>query len=200
MNRRKFLGLSALASAGALVAPQTTMASVKEDVSGTKEGKMDIRTLGKTGLKMPILSMGVMRADNPAVVRAAYNSGITFFDTAHGYQRGRNEEMLGEFFKDKDRDSFIIATKVKPDLSSGNFEAEYEEQMNLSLRRLQMDYVDIFYAHAIESTGILNDPRLVKTLKNLRKMGKSDTSDFLLMPINRRRLTKRLRPAFTKFV
>lgn len=80
--------------------------------------------------------------------------------------------MLGEFFKDKDRDSFIIATKVKPDLSSGNFEAEYEEQMNLSLRRLQMNYVDVFYAHAIESTGILNDPRLVKTLKKFKKDGK----------------------------
>jgi predicted aldo/keto reductase-like oxidoreductase len=173
INRRKFLGLSALAG-GAMVVPQTAMASVKEETTGTKDGKIAVRTLGKTGIEVPILSMGVMRSDNPAVVRAAYNSGITFFDTAHGYQRGRNEEMLGEFFKDKDRNSFFIATKVKPDLSSENFEAEYEEHLNTSLRRLQMDYVDIFYAHAIENTGIcvLDDPRLVKVLKKFKEEGK----------------------------
>jgi predicted aldo/keto reductase-like oxidoreductase len=169
INRRKFLGLSVLAGTGALVAPQTAMASVKEE---TAKAKMDIRVLGKTGLKMPILSMGVMRADNPAVVRAAYNSGITFFDTAHGYQKGRNEEMLGEFFKDKDRNSFIIATKVHPNLSSANFEVEYEEQMNTSLRRLQMDYVDVFYAHAIADMDILSNPRLIKMLKKFKEEGK----------------------------
>lgn len=173
INRRKFLGLSALAG-GAMVVPQTAMASVKEETTGTKDGKIAVRTLGKTGIEVPVLSMGVMRSDNPAVVRAAYNSGITFFDTAHGYQRGRNEEMLGEFFKDKDRNSFFIATKVKPALSSENFEAEYEEHLNTSLRRLQMDYVDIFYAHAIENTGIcvLDDPRLVKVLKKFKEEGK----------------------------
>ncbi|GHT71311.1 aldo/keto reductase [Bacteroidia bacterium] len=172
INRRKFLGLSALAGAGALVAPQTAMASVKGETAMVEKQKMAIRTLGKTGLKMPILSMGVMRADNPAVVRAAYNSGITFFDTANGYQKGRNEEMLGEFFKDKDRKSFTIATKVHANLSSNNFETEYEEQMNISLRRLQMDYVDVFYTHAVENVGILSDPRLIKMLKKFKKEGK----------------------------
>ncbi|MDR1631372.1 MAG: aldo/keto reductase [Dysgonamonadaceae bacterium] len=171
INRRKFLGLSALAGVGAWVAPQTATASVKGNTDAN-ENKLAIRKLGNTGLNIPILSMGVMRADNPAVVRAAYNSGITFFDTAHGYQRGRNEEMLGEFFKDKDRSSFIIATKVHPNLSSSNFEVEYEEQMNTSLRRLQMDYVDVFYAHAIENTSILSDPRLISTLKKFKEEGK----------------------------
>jgi len=55
-----------------------------------------------------------MNADNTSVVRATYNSGITHFDTAHGYQNGRNEEMLGEFFADKPRDSFIMVTNLYP--------------------------------------------------------------------------------------
>ena len=173
INRRKFLGLSALAGAGALVAPQAAMASVKEEPTNTKKPKMATRVLGNTGLEIPILSMGVMRADNPAVVRAAYNSGITFFDTANGYQRGRNEEMLGEFFKDKDRNSFIMATKGKANLSSDNFEAEYEELMNTSLRRLQMDYVDIFYAHAIDNQEDFANPRLIKMLKKFKDEGKA---------------------------
>ena len=76
--------------------------------------EMITRTLGQTGLELPILSMGVMRADTPNIVKAAYDSGVKLFDTAHGYQRGKNEEMLGEFFKDRSRDSFTIATKVIP--------------------------------------------------------------------------------------
>jgi predicted aldo/keto reductase-like oxidoreductase len=169
INRRKFLGMSVIAGAGAVIAPQTAVASVGEQA---KEKKMATRTLGKTGMKLPILSMGVMRADNPAVVRAAYNAGLTHFDTAHGYQNGKNEEMLGVFFKDKDRKSFTIATKGKANLKSDNFEAEYEAQLNTSLQRLQMDYVDIFYTHAVEEVGIIGDPRMVNILKKFKKDGK----------------------------
>ncbi|MDR1436757.1 MAG: aldo/keto reductase, partial [Candidatus Symbiothrix sp.] len=148
MNRRKFLSFSALAGAGAMVVPQIAVASVNRNTGKKEEKGIVTRVLGKTGLEIPILSMGVMRADNPAVVRAAYNSGLTHFDTAHGYQNGKNEEMLGVFFKDKDRSTFTITTKGKANPNSEHFEAEYEELLNISLRRLQMDYVDIFYAHA----------------------------------------------------
>jgi predicted aldo/keto reductase-like oxidoreductase len=169
MNRRKFLGLSALAGAGAMVVPQLTLASVK----GKKEvATIPTRILGKTGMEIPILSMGVMRADNPAVVRAAYNSGLTHFDTAHGYQKGKNEEMLGVFFKDKDRSTFTVATKGKANPNSENFEQDYEELLNTSLRRLQMDYVDIFYAHAIENLEDVSNPRLIAMLKKFKEEGK----------------------------
>jgi predicted aldo/keto reductase-like oxidoreductase len=171
INRRKFLSISALAGAGALVAPQVAVASVKRQKE-EDEDTISTRILGNTGMEIPILSMGVMRADNPAVVRAAYNSGITHFDTAHGYQNGKNEEMLGVFFKDKDRSTFTIATKGKANLKSDNFEAEYEELLNTSLRRLQMDYVDIFYTHAIEDLGSLNNPRLLKILTKFKEEGK----------------------------
>ncbi|MDR3340872.1 MAG: aldo/keto reductase [Candidatus Symbiothrix sp.] len=169
MNRRKFLSVSAIVGAGAIMAPHAAVATVS---AKNENGAIPTRVLGKTGLKIPILSMGVMRADNPAVVRAAYNAGLTHFDTAHGYQNGKNEEMLGEFFKDKDRSTFTIATKVKANLRSPNFETEYEEQLNTSLRRLQMDYVDIFYTHAIDSLGELNDPRLLKMLQKFKSEGK----------------------------
>jgi predicted aldo/keto reductase-like oxidoreductase len=169
INRRRFLGMSVIAGAGAVIAPQTAVASVGEQA---KEKKIATRTLGKTGMKLPILSMGVMRADNPAVVRAAYNAGLTHFDTAHGYQNGKNEEMLGVFFKDKDRKSFTIATKGKANLKSDNFEQEYEELLNTSLQRLQMNYVDIFYTHAVEEVGIIGDPRMVNILKKFKKDGK----------------------------
>lgn len=171
INRRKFLSISALAGAGVVVAPQAAFGSPRKQEK--KEVKaIPTRMLGKTGLEIPILSMGVMRADNPAVVRAAYNAGLTHFDTAHGYQNGKNEEMLGAFFKDKDRNSFTIATKVGPNLKSDNFEEEFENQLNISLQRLQMDYVDIFYAHGPGDTETLKDPRLINILKKFKREGK----------------------------
>jgi predicted aldo/keto reductase-like oxidoreductase len=167
INRRQFLSLSALAGAGAFI-PQIAKASSNE-VAAKK--KIPTRKLGKTGLKLPILSMGVMRADNPAVLRAAYNSGITFFDTAYGYQNGKNEEMVGEFFKDKDRSTFYIATKGNPGRRD-DIEAGFEEMLNTSLRRLQMDYVDIYYAHGLRSTDDVKNPKIINALKKFKSEGK----------------------------
>jgi predicted aldo/keto reductase-like oxidoreductase len=172
INRRKFLSISALAGASTVVPQMIGHKSAMTAPVDDAEKKIVTRLLGKTGMEIPILSMGVMRADNPAVVRAAYNSGLTHFDTAHGYQNGKNEEMLGVFFKNKDRNTFTIATKGKPNLESNNFEHDYEELLNTSLRRLQMDYVDIFYAHAIGDTDIVNDLRLLKMLKKFKAEGK----------------------------
>ena len=170
MNRRKFLGVSALAGVGAMVVPGVATAASSVN-SGTQD-KFPTRKLGNTGMEIPILSMGVMRADNPAVVRAAYNAGITHFDTANGYQKGRNEEMLGDFFKDKDRNTFTIATKGKANLGSETFEADYEELLNTSLRRLQMDYVDIYFVHGIDNPDDLTDPRLINVLKKFKDSGR----------------------------
>jgi predicted aldo/keto reductase-like oxidoreductase len=172
VNRRDFLRLSAAAGAGAMIAPATAASVLKTaDVSKTNEFPM--RTLGRTGMRLPILSMGVMRADNPNVVRAAYNAGVTHFDTAHGYQNGRNEEMLGNFFKDKPRESFTVATKGKFQYPlKDSFEADYTALLDLSLKRLQMDHVDIFFTHAIEKPEELTDERVINLLKKIKADGK----------------------------
>ena len=171
VNRRNFLKISATAGAGALfLNPAEPLAAVK--VNNTP--KMPTRVLGNTGLVLPILSMGVMRADNQSVLRAAYNSGIFHFDTAHGYQNGKNEELVGSFFKDKPRESFLVATKVKAHYPySDNFETEFTRMMEISLKRLQMDYVDIFYSHALQEVGEVNDPRMLAVLSQFKKEGKT---------------------------
>ncbi len=169
VNRRHFLRISALAGAAAIAAPQ-----VQALAATAPKANFPSRTLGRTGIKLPLLSMGVMRADNPNVVRAAYNAGITHFDTAHGYQNGRNEEMLGAFFKDKDRSSFYIATKGKMKYPlTETFEQDYTAQLDLSLQRLQMKYVDWFYAHDLQSAEQVKDPRLVAQLKKFKDDGKT---------------------------
>ena len=165
--------LSAATGAGLVISPAVAKAG---NPHAMQNSPFPMRKLGSTGMTLPILSMGVMRADNPNVVRAAYNSGITHFDTAHGYQNGRNEEMLGNFFKDKPRNSFTIATKGKFDYPlKDSFEKDYTALLDLSLKRLQMDYVDIFYTHALDSRndlGDVNDERILSLLKKFQNEGK----------------------------
>ncbi|MDR1601553.1 MAG: aldo/keto reductase [Tannerella sp.] len=173
LNRRDFFRLTATAGAGALFMPDTAAASLKINHAYRKVNEFPQRTLGRTGITIPILSMGVMRADNPNVVRAAYNAGITFFDTAHGYQNGQNEVMLGNFFKDKPRDSFCIATKGKFDFPlKDSFENDFTALLDLSLKRLQMDHVEIFYTHALNRIEQVTDERIINLLKKFRADGK----------------------------
>ncbi|MDR1864988.1 MAG: aldo/keto reductase [Bacteroidales bacterium] len=167
VNRRNFLRLSATAGAAFALKPAGIQAA---EVAGS-ETKMPERTLGRTGIKLPLLSMGVMRADNPAVVRAAYNAGIFHFDTANGYQNGKNEEMLGEFFSGKPRDSYILATKVKTGTGE-NAAAQFLEKFETSMKRLKMEYVDILYFHALSSPDEVNFPGVVETMVKLKKSGR----------------------------
>ena len=176
VNRRDFLKLSATVGAGALLAPAAVASAMegKTIVSATQENNFPTRILGRTGVKMPILSMGVMRADNPNVVRAAYNSGIFHFDTAYGYQNGRNEEMLGNFFADKPRDKFFIATKMKLNYPlRDDFEQQFNAGLDTSLKRLKMDYVDIFYAHSIPTREQVVNERIVAAMKKIKEDGKA---------------------------
>lgn len=172
VNRRDFIRLSTTAGVGAMLAPGALAARADQPVA--KENEIPVRTLGRTGVKLPILSMGVMRADNPNVVRAAYNSGMFHFDTAHGYQNGKNEEMLGKFFAGKPRESFFIATKGKIDYPlKEDFEQTYTDLVDLSLKRLGMDQVDLFYAHAFSKPEEVKDPRVIAALTKLKEDGKT---------------------------
>lgn len=172
-NRRNFLFLGATATLG--MATQVVAAPKEKKKKKNKEKKKKhiiYRTLGNTGIELPIVSMGVMRADNPNILKAAYELGIKHFDTANGYQDGRNEEMVGQFFKDIPRDQVIISTKIHPPkegLSTEQFLAKFEE----SLKRLQMSYVDILYLHVCNDRAYTLDPRYTEALKRAKESGKA---------------------------
>ncbi len=171
ISRRDFLKLSA-AGVGSLLLPKTIAGAMT--AGDPAPGPYPVRELGRTGIRLPVLSMGVMRADNPNLVRAAYNSDIVMFDTAHGYQNGKNEEMLGRFFEGKPRESFCLATKVKSRYPFGeNFEQEFMEKADLSLQRLKMEYVDIFYAHDLKTVEEVRSERLIAALQKLKSEGKA---------------------------
>ena len=182
LNRRTFLKTSVLGAAGAFVGNRLVGAEKLSPVSmGRKEGKVIRRKLGNTNIELPIVSFGVMRADNPALIPAAIEAGYEHFDTAHGYQNGNNEKMLGKVLKDYPRDSFTIATKVPPEekdrktghLLSGSTKKAFLEKLDISLKRLQMDYVDILYAHSMSSRQAVEFEPILDALQTAKKQGKA---------------------------
>jgi predicted aldo/keto reductase-like oxidoreductase len=172
LSRRGFLK-TGIAGAGLVAISPSLLSS-----PSVQENNVVYRTLGKTGLKVPVISFGVMRSDNPSLCKAAYDKGIRLFDTANGYQGGNNETMLGNLFKEFKRDSFILATKVKPSTdregkpTDQTTPEKFLELFNISLSRLQMDYVDILYVHDISNPELLEYKPIINTIKKLKKDGK----------------------------
>lgn len=162
--------LGAAVTAGFAASP-SHVSKAAGTTSSKPDAKIITRNLGNTGISVPIVSMGAMRADNPNILKAAYNLGIKHFDTAHGYQEGRNEEMMGEFFKDKPRDSFVVATKIHP--SGDASTQDFLDMLEVSLERLQMDYVDILYLHAVNNEEYLHNPKFMKAMKQAKEEGKT---------------------------
>ncbi len=181
-NRRGFLKSSVIGATGIVVGQNALGRTTKTNIPEKEENaKIVYRTLGKTGIKLPIVNMGVMRADNPNLVKAALAKGITHLDTAHGYQGGRNEEMLGKLLVDYPRDSYTIATKIRQpgsDRQTGLYSDEATEEtflnmFEISLKRLKLEYVDILYHHMPGSgEATLHEPTL-NAMKKLKKSGKA---------------------------
>lgn len=168
-NRRFFLKTSVLGATGTVFSNKIMGSEPVDSLhQGEKQGKIVVRKLGKTGLKLPVVSFGVMRSDNPNLIKAAMVAGIKHFDTAHSYQNGNNEKMLGEVLKDYPRDSFTIGTKIKSEEKSG-----FLEKLDTSLERLKMDYVDILYLHALSSREDVLSAANLDLLQTAKKQGKA---------------------------
>jgi aryl-alcohol dehydrogenase-like predicted oxidoreductase len=119
---------------------------------------MDYKNLGKTGLKVSRICLGAMNYGDPVteaeaikIVKDALSMGVNFFDTADGYGGGKSEEILGKALKGE-RQSVVIATKTgaptgsRPN-DSGLSRRHIMQAVEQSLKRLQTDYIDLYYAH-----------------------------------------------------
>jgi len=179
-TRRTFIRTSAVGM-GAAVLASTAPASLRQAALQEKSSskKLITRKLGKTGIELPIVSMGVMRSDNPGLVKAALEAGMVHLDTAHAYQEGKNEKMLGEVLKAYPRDSFVISTKIVPDEHDKDAsdisvpKADFLEKLDISLKRLQMKYVDILYLHGAPSREVALAAPYLEALKEAKASGKA---------------------------
>src|SRR5882757_8147620 len=142
---------------------------------------MDYRRLGRAGLKVSEICLGTMTFGNGAdqaeatrMVSAMLDAGGTFFDTANSYVGGTSETMLGEALKGR-RHEAIIATKVfnpmghRPN-DSGMSRLHIKQQIEGSLKRLQTDYIDIYYVHHVDHATPLEE--MLRALDDLVRQGK----------------------------
>ena len=186
VTRRGFISTAAtgLVSAGLLgVAGRKAFAGEeKQDEKAMKSEapkKILHRKLGKTGIEVPIVSMGVMNSDNPALVKASYELGIRHFDTAAYYMEGRNEEMVGKVIGEMGvRDKVVIGTKIfhpgqRRETKPADIKKRIPELCDISLKRLNMDYVDILYIHNLKEVGVATNDDIIEAMLKLKEQGKA---------------------------
>ena len=147
---------------------------------------MQKRTLGKSGLEVSALGFGCMgisfgygpatsREEGLAIIRAAVDSGVTFFDTAEAYGPLTNEELVGEALGPA-RDRVVIATKFGFKFDGGkqvgldSRPAHIREVADASLKRLKTDRIDLFYQHRVDPNVPIED--VAGAVKDLIRQGK----------------------------
>ena len=127
------------------------------------------RTLGRTGLKITIISFGAMLTPEPEVMKIAFDHGVNYVDTARRYMGGKNEEIVAKALKGM-RDKVYVATKISP--ASTSKESIFKD-VETSLKALETDYVDVIQLHNLtgREDRIFN-PEIRETLLRLKEQGK----------------------------
>ena len=127
------------------------------------------RTLGRTGLKITMISFGAMLTPEPEVMKIAFDHGVNYVDTARRYMGGKNEEIVAKALKGN-RDKVYVATKISPASTS---KENIFKDVETSLKALETDYVDVIQLHNLtgREDRIFN-PEIREALVRLKEQGK----------------------------
>ncbi len=145
---------------------------------------MQYRRMGRSGLQVSEIALGssiLYPGDNTphdvgiACIRRAFELGINFFDTADAYERGQNEQVLGEAMRDLPREQLVVATKCwypvwDGPLGRGLSRKHILEAADASLRRLQTDYIDLYQAHQYDEQTPIEET--LSAMDHLVRQGK----------------------------
>ena len=156
---------------------------------------MKYTKLGNTGVDVSKICLGMMSFGKPGnenglfpwakdfedakpIFKKAVDLGINFFDTANIYQLGTSEEVTGKLIKEfgLDRDDIVVATKVRMVMRPGKpnggglSRKEIMSEIDKSLKRLQMDYVDLYQIHRLDP--LTPKEEIMEALHDLVKSGK----------------------------
>jgi len=157
-------------------------------------GSVRYRQLGSSDLQVSEISLGswltygggVERERAEACVAKAFEVGINFIDTANVYAGGRAEEFLGEVLTARQRDTYVLATKVffqMPNGDRGLSRGQILKQIDASLARLRTEYVDLYQCHRYDWSTPLEET--MEALTEVVKAGKARYLGFSEWPVEK---------------
>jgi len=168
-DRRTFIktmagGAVALRSslAGLFGAGQTAPARLEKD-------GMSYRRLGRTDLLVSEISLGSSPLPDPILLRALVDRGINYIDTSHNYDNGNAERQIGRLLKDVGRDKVHVATKFH--VAPRDTPASIMASVHGSLRRLDVETIDVLMIHGAEAADVLVDERVLAAYEQLKREG-----------------------------
>jgi aryl-alcohol dehydrogenase-like predicted oxidoreductase len=166
-SRRSFLAAGLTLPAAALASTTRPFSPKMPPFKIAPEPAVELkyRTLGNTGLKVTSLGFGCMITSDPSVIEKAADIGISYFDTARGYQGGNNERMVGAALKNKRKD-IVLSSKSH----AGTKDAALAD-LDTSLRELGTDHLDIWYLHGKTKADQITD-ELLEAQQIAKKAGK----------------------------
>jgi predicted aldo/keto reductase-like oxidoreductase len=180
-SRREFIKAGLAGIAGASIFARCSSRDTKSD-DQPKERKIVFRTLGRTGLRLPVVSMGSSYAIE--LVHMALDEGIAYIHTSSTYQERNHERILGDVFQDRPRDSFVIGTSPDLHYEFGSGDRSMDLGLNAdpdlilqsiegSLRRLKLEYIDIYYLCSIDRVETACHEPYMRAFEKLKKSGKT---------------------------
>ena len=173
VDRRSFLRLGAVTglAAGIPINAAADGGPSSASLLVSTQGVKNYVRLGRTEFKVSDISFGSfpLRYGEEHVVHHAIDQGINYFDTAESYGEGTSETVMGRALKGK-RDKVYVATKIGA--GSRDSAASMMQRLDESLSRLQTDYVDIFFNHAVNDISRLKNEQWSKFADKARSQGK----------------------------
>jgi uncharacterized protein len=170
LNRREFLKVGVLGTTSAILggnalARAAAYCSAEEPFAFPNPV---YRTLGRTGLKITVVSFGAMLTPEPEVIKVAFDHGVNYVDTARKYMGGKNEEIVSTALKGR-RDKIFVATKTQPSSVSA---ADIINDVETSLKALETDYIDVIQLHSLTGKDRIFMPETREALMKLKAQGK----------------------------
>ena len=173
INRRNFLKTIGAAGIGSVFASGNSIAGPNEPNTPPKSKESEFpqvprRKLGKTGVEVPCLSLGVMfnAVENQIILKNSLKWGVNYWDTANGYAGGNSEAGIGKYLSknpDVRKDLFIVSKAKAKSI------AELEQMYALSLKRMNTDYIDLYFGvHGLSDPAELTD-ELRQWVENAKK-------------------------------
>ena len=162
INRRDFLkiGVAGAATLG--------LVGVENLLHAEPAAAPVYRTLGRTGLKITTLSFGAMLTPESEVIRAGFDMGINYVDTARRYLNGRSEEIVSRALQGI-RDKVYVATKTRRESTTRD---EIIKDVETSLAQLRTDHIDVIQLHGLDNPKQVLNPEAREAYAKVKEQGK----------------------------